>query len=244
MEWNFLGHKISITGDGIFVAEVEGKEIRQDTLSGCEKEISRELKQLEIRREYQEKMARLNNATAPNIQAVPHRLMSVPQTALYLGMSPRSIWNWVYTRVIPSIKLGGSVRIDRNDLDELLLQRKTPALTEPKARVSNLSPKPGSYKNKSVRDSFPIDSGMPIPARASKNAGSYRRPEMNDLPGGRMNFDGMKSGDSFFAPNIKLERIAPAAWQWKIRLGLKDAEFTYRLVREKGIWGTRVWRIK
>jgi excisionase family DNA binding protein len=56
------------------------------------------------------------------------RLLSVPQTAAYISVSARTVWSWVYARKIPVIRIGGSVRIDLNELEKLLTAGTVPAI--------------------------------------------------------------------------------------------------------------------
>jgi excisionase family DNA binding protein len=48
------------------------------------------------------------------------RLMTVRQAAEYLGTTPATLYTKVWRREIPFIKLGRSVRFDKNDLNELI----------------------------------------------------------------------------------------------------------------------------
>jgi excisionase family DNA binding protein len=57
----------------------------------------------------------------------PRRLASVPQVAAYLGLSARCVWNWVYSRRIPVIRIAGTVRIDLTEVERLLDAGTVPA---------------------------------------------------------------------------------------------------------------------
>jgi excisionase family DNA binding protein len=50
------------------------------------------------------------------------RLMTIKQTAQYLGTTPASLYTKIWRREIPFIKIGRSVRFDVNDLDAIIEQ--------------------------------------------------------------------------------------------------------------------------
>ena len=56
------------------------------------------------------------------------RLLSVPQVAAMISVSSRTVWSWIYARKIPFIKIGGSVRIDLNELERVLDAGTVPAI--------------------------------------------------------------------------------------------------------------------
>jgi excisionase family DNA binding protein len=51
------------------------------------------------------------------------RLLTEPEAAAYLGTSVRQVRNLRYKRLLPYLKVGGSVRLIRDDLDDFLAQR-------------------------------------------------------------------------------------------------------------------------
>ncbi len=55
------------------------------------------------------------------------RYASVPEVAEYLGVSRRTVWNWVYGRKIPVLRMQGVVRIDLKQLDGQLDAATIPA---------------------------------------------------------------------------------------------------------------------
>lgn len=55
------------------------------------------------------------------------RLLSVPQAADQLGLSPKTVWSWVYQRRIGVVRLGRSVKISQAAIDELIHEGTIPA---------------------------------------------------------------------------------------------------------------------
>jgi len=53
------------------------------------------------------------------------RWISVRECAEYLGLHLKSIYNLIYQGHIPATKIGGSIRIDRKKLDQLLESQET-----------------------------------------------------------------------------------------------------------------------
>jgi len=53
------------------------------------------------------------------------RWISVRECAEYLGLHLKSIYNLIYQGYIPATKIGGSIRIDRKKLDQLLESQET-----------------------------------------------------------------------------------------------------------------------
>ncbi|MBU0508261.1 helix-turn-helix domain-containing protein [bacterium] len=56
-------------------------------------------------------------------------LMNAQQTAEYLGVSLPTIRKWTHLGFIPRIKLGGTVRYDRDVIDAWTTQRSTQGRT-------------------------------------------------------------------------------------------------------------------
>ena len=53
------------------------------------------------------------------------RLLSVSDTAKYLAISERTLWNLTHTQKIPSVRIGRRVvRYDLSDLDEFISKAK------------------------------------------------------------------------------------------------------------------------
>ena len=73
----------------------------------------------------------------------------------------------------------------------------------------------------------PIERGIPVPPPSNPG-----RPSLYP-------FKAMQVGDSFFAPTIR-HSIRRNAYNHGVRLG---TQYTTRFVTEKGVKGTRVWRI-
>ncbi len=63
-----------------------------------------------------------------DVNIYSRRLLSVPQVGAMVGLSARTIWNWVYSRRIPVIRIGGTVRIDLAEVERMLDEGTTPAL--------------------------------------------------------------------------------------------------------------------
>ncbi|MHA1285535.1 MAG: helix-turn-helix domain-containing protein [Promethearchaeota archaeon] len=53
------------------------------------------------------------------------RWLSVKAVARYLDLHPKSVYNLIYQGHIPATKIGGSIRIDRKKLDQLLESQET-----------------------------------------------------------------------------------------------------------------------
>ena len=50
--------------------------------------------------------------------AIAPRLMSIEQVAVYLGLSPHTVYKFVSQRRIPHVKLGKLVKFDRIEIDK------------------------------------------------------------------------------------------------------------------------------
>jgi excisionase family DNA binding protein len=48
------------------------------------------------------------------------RYLSVEQTAIYLGLSPKTIYSWAEKREIPAYKVGRVWRFDKAELDDFV----------------------------------------------------------------------------------------------------------------------------
>ena len=48
------------------------------------------------------------------------RLISVEETAKYLGVQKSTIYSWAWRRKIPSVKMGRRLLFDREDLDRMI----------------------------------------------------------------------------------------------------------------------------
>jgi len=51
---------------------------------------------------------------------MPQEFLTVPQTAEILQVNPHTVYNWLYTKGLPHVKLGKIVRIPRDKLDKWL----------------------------------------------------------------------------------------------------------------------------
>ena len=55
------------------------------------------------------------------------RMLTVKEAAEQLGLSPKTIWAWVYSRRLEIVRLGRSVRVPQNSIDELIESGTVPA---------------------------------------------------------------------------------------------------------------------
>ncbi len=60
--------------------------------------------------------------------AIERRLLRVDEAAIYLGIRPSTVYSWAQYRKIPSVKIGGRLLFDIQDLDELIESRKRPSV--------------------------------------------------------------------------------------------------------------------
>lgn len=51
---------------------------------------------------------------------MPQQLLTVPQVAKILQVHEHTVWDWIYLRKIPSIKLNGIRRIPKDQFNEWL----------------------------------------------------------------------------------------------------------------------------
>jgi len=58
-------------------------------------------------------------------------LLTVPQAAVRLGVSSKCVWNWLYARKLPAVRLSGRcVRIPSDAIDKMIADATTPARPE------------------------------------------------------------------------------------------------------------------
>ena len=55
------------------------------------------------------------------------RMLTVGEAAEQLGLSPKTIWAWIYTRRVCIVRLGRSVRIPQSSIEELIEAGTIPA---------------------------------------------------------------------------------------------------------------------
>jgi excisionase family DNA binding protein len=58
---------------------------------------------------------------------MPAKLLTVKQSAEQLGLSPRTVWAWIYERKIEIVRLGRAVRIQQSAIDGLIDSGTIPA---------------------------------------------------------------------------------------------------------------------
>ena len=56
--------------------------------------------------------------------SVATRLLTAAEAAAYLGRSERAVRQLIFKRQIPVVKIGRNVRIDRRDLDTLIMENR------------------------------------------------------------------------------------------------------------------------
>lgn len=54
----------------------------------------------------------------------PRRLLSVEETAVYLGLSEREIYNMIANRQLPAVRHGRRTMLDIQDLDQWIARKK------------------------------------------------------------------------------------------------------------------------
>lgn len=55
------------------------------------------------------------------------KLLTVKQSADQLGLSPRTVWAWIYARKLGIVRLGRAVRVPQSAIDELIEAGSIPA---------------------------------------------------------------------------------------------------------------------
>ena len=55
------------------------------------------------------------------------RLLTVDETAEQLGLSPKTIRAWIYTRKLGFVRVDGSVRIEQAAVEDLIAAGRVPA---------------------------------------------------------------------------------------------------------------------
>ncbi len=60
------------------------------------------------------------------------RMLTVGEAAEQLGLSPKTIWCWVYSRRVGVVRLGRSVRIPQSSIEELIEAGTVPVLERQK----------------------------------------------------------------------------------------------------------------
>lgn len=48
------------------------------------------------------------------------RLLNIKEAAEYLGVSPKTLYNWISEKKVPYVKVGYSVKFDLKRIDELI----------------------------------------------------------------------------------------------------------------------------
>jgi excisionase family DNA binding protein len=58
---------------------------------------------------------------------VEQALLSVAETAVLYGVSEKAVWNWIYSREIPSVKVGRLRKLKKSDLEKYIEENTVPA---------------------------------------------------------------------------------------------------------------------
>lgn len=90
-------------------------------------------------------------------------LLTVPQVADIIGLSPKTVWGWVLTGQIGSTRIRGARRIERQTVEELIRQGRNITGELPKIRGRKGKPGPGrpaGCKNKPKVKTPPADSAV------------------------------------------------------------------------------------
>lgn len=59
-------------------------------------------------------------AYTPTVPETPHDLLTVPEVADFFRVSESTVNRWRQTKVLPAVKVGGSLRFRRSDVEALL----------------------------------------------------------------------------------------------------------------------------
>jgi excisionase family DNA binding protein len=54
------------------------------------------------------------------------RYLKVPQFAVALNLSPKTVWNWIAQRKLAIVRVGRSVRVPATELDRLIEEGTVP----------------------------------------------------------------------------------------------------------------------
>jgi excisionase family DNA binding protein len=57
----------------------------------------------------------------------PVKLVKVPEAALMLALSPKTLWQWIGERRIGVVRLGRAVRVPQSEIERLMEEGTTPA---------------------------------------------------------------------------------------------------------------------
>lgn len=77
-----------------------------------------------------------NKQKASKPLAIDDPLLSIPQAGEYLGLRDSTIRSWIWTRMIPSYRIGRAVRIRKSDLDRVINTGFVPADQKASSRVA------------------------------------------------------------------------------------------------------------
>lgn len=71
------------------------------------------------------------NHRVPALLPVDRYLLTVSQAAARLGVSPKTVWGWLYARKFPAVRLSGRcVRIPSDAIDRMIADSTVPARPE------------------------------------------------------------------------------------------------------------------
>jgi excisionase family DNA binding protein len=55
------------------------------------------------------------------------RMLTIGEAAEQLGLSPKTVWSWIYSRRLGFVRLGRSIRIPQSAIEELIEAGSIPA---------------------------------------------------------------------------------------------------------------------
>lgn len=59
------------------------------------------------------------------VTAVQRRYWRVPELAAELGISPHTVWKWIREGLLPSVRIGGAILLERDQVTRLIEERYT-----------------------------------------------------------------------------------------------------------------------
>lgn len=68
------------------------------------------------------------------------RLLTLPQAARYLGLSPWTVWELIWRGVLPRVRLSRKILLDQRDLDAAIEASKAPVDGDPLSAVGLRAP--------------------------------------------------------------------------------------------------------
>lgn len=69
------------------------------------------------------------------------RFLTIPQVAAELGVTPRTVWNWIGGGLLPTHRFVGAVRVSRADLESFIARGRNSNDQVQKRRIRKNSPR-------------------------------------------------------------------------------------------------------